>query len=66
MLSKPNSCLARLTISIVLSRVSPLGAYVTEMKPGRSFLTSDRVSISWVIPSSVFGGENSREKTRRF
>src|SRR4051812_13481412 len=61
--SRPSSCLMRLTIAIVRSRVEPPAPYVTDTKDGSSCLNSCAARQRFSMPSSVFGGKNSNEKT---
>src|SRR5215210_4979323 len=61
--SSPSSCLIRLTIVIVRSRVEPPAPYVTDTKAGSSCFSSEAARHRFSIPSSDFGGKNSNEKT---
>src|SRR4051794_34441692 len=60
--SSPSSCLMRLTIAIVRSRVEPPAPYVTDTNDGSSCLSSCAARQRFSMPSSVFGGKNSNEK----
>src|SRR3954447_15004592 len=61
--SSPSSCLMRLTIAIVRSRVEPPAPYVTDTNDGSSCFSSCAARQRFSMPSSVFGGKNSNEKT---
>src|SRR5215210_6555391 len=63
--SSPSSCLIRLTIVIVRSRVEPPAPYVTDTNAGSSCFSSDAARQRLSMPSSDFGGKNSNEKTGR-
>src|SRR4051812_42348390 len=63
--SIPSSCLIRLTIAMVRSRVEPPAPYVTDTKAGSSCFRTCAARHRFSSPSSVFGGKNSNEKTGR-
>src|SRR3954470_2025669 len=63
--SIPSSCLIRLTIAMVRSRVEPPAPYVTDTNAGSSCLRTWAARHRFSSPSSVFGGKNSNEKTGR-
>src|SRR4051812_18167173 len=63
--SSPSSCLIRFTIVMVRSRVEPPAPYVTDTNAGSSCLSSWAARHRFSMPSSVFGGKNSNEKTGR-